>query len=192
MGSTCHLSDRLPRRDRLKDALMWFFTSAGRLLSCPFHGDAGRDFDVIDGGFRTKPALGLKEAWLPLCGSSRVETQAYADPVPRYYPSRIAGLLRHPRGFFLGTNDVAHPDPQRCLLVRSCCGIGAGEGFNNGFFQGLTFGYFQQDSPSISVQANVYAWRDYSGPPIQSHKALDLHRRTAAGIRPAFTGVRRF
>jgi len=33
-------ADRLPRRDRLQDALMWFFTSAGRLLSCPFHGDA--------------------------------------------------------------------------------------------------------------------------------------------------------
>ena len=81
---------------------MWFFTSAGRLLSCPFHGDAGRDFDVIDGGFRTKPALGLKELGYLSVAHRGVETQACADPVPRYYPSRIAGLLRHPRGVLSG------------------------------------------------------------------------------------------
>ena len=38
-------------------------------------------FDVIDGGFQTKPTLGLQGLWLPLCGSSKLEIQGYADSV---------------------------------------------------------------------------------------------------------------
>jgi hypothetical protein len=36
-------------------------------------------------------------------------------------------------GFFLGTNDVGHPDPQRCFFVWACRLVTAGKDFNNGF-----------------------------------------------------------
>ena len=152
MGSTCHLSDRLPRRDRLQDALMWFFTSAGRLLSCPFHGDAGRDFDVIDGGFRTKPALGLKE--LGYLSVAHRGWKLKHAPIPCLDTILLEspGFCDIHAGFFLGTNDVAHPDPQRCLFVWACRLVTAGKGFNNGFFRATHLRLF---SAGFSIDFNA-------------------------------------
>jgi hypothetical protein len=56
------------------------------------------------------------------------------------------------------------------------------------WFAQFTFGYFQQDSPLISMQARGCLFLGYSKPAIQSHKASDLHCRAAASIRPAIYG----
>ena len=91
-------------------------------------------FDAIDGGFRTKPALGLKE--LGYLSVAHRGWELKHAPIP----CLDAVLLESPgfcdirAGFFLGTNDVAHPDSQCCLFVWTCRLVTAGKGFNNGFF----------------------------------------------------------
>ena len=85
-------------------------------------------FDVIDGGFRTKPALGLKElGYLSVAHRGwklKHAPIACLDTILLESP----GFCDIHAGLFLGTNDVAHPDPQRCLLIRACRGVSAGKG----------------------------------------------------------------
>ena len=90
------------------------------------------ELDVIDGGFGTKPALGLKElrylsvahrGWklkhapIPCLDAVLLESSSFCDI---------------DAGFFLGTNDVPHPDPQPRLFIWARRGVSAGKG-NNGF-----------------------------------------------------------
>jgi hypothetical protein len=97
-------ADRLSRRNRLQDALMWFFTSAGRLLQ----GDAAI-FDVIDGGFRTIPPLCFE--YLGDFSRPHRKWKLKDTRVTCGYGALLASpdSIRSFRGFNLGKNHVAHP-----------------------------------------------------------------------------------
>ena len=73
--------------------------------------------DLVAGGFRAIPALGPVGSWLLSGAHRKWKFKDLVIPCPDTILLEFSRFCDIDAEFFLGTNDVPHPDSQRCLFL---------------------------------------------------------------------------